>query len=78
MSWGMWLCSTYSTTSGTSEDSDSVTWLASGVARVKRFRYLQKNEATNVAIVDCLECVCRVCAGTPPQREGESDWVIEL
>ena len=38
---GLWLGCTDSTTRGTSEDRESVTWLASGVARVNRFRYLK-------------------------------------
>lgn len=69
---GLGFGKTYSTTRGTSEERDSVTWLARGVARVKRFRYLQQCEKNATGFQCCLS------EETVPQSEGKSDGVIEL
>ena len=52
----------YSTTSGTSEERERVTWLANGVARVKRFRYLRGREprATRERVLPHLNAKDRV------------------
>jgi hypothetical protein len=52
----------YSTTSGTSEERERVTWLANGVARVKRFRYLREHEprATRARVLPHLNAKDRV------------------